>query len=86
MTTLPSATPRRRYAYQNLTKPAAGNRRKAESFFTQALQAHRERRLTEAIDNYREAAILDPSFFEAHYNLGLAAYELKALPGVTVRI
>ena len=44
------------------------------------VQAHQERRLLDAIKAYREAVRLDPSYFEAHYNLGLAAYEAKNLP------
>lgn len=76
---VPAAPVIRRYSYLNPTKPAAGNRRKAESYFAQAVQAHHDRRLGEAVENYRQAINLDPSFFEAHYNLGLADYELKDL-------
>jgi Tfp pilus assembly protein PilF len=73
------STPIRRYTYQNPAKPTTGNRRKAESYFAQAVQAHHDRRLGEAVENYRQAINLDPGFFEAHYNLGLADYELKDL-------
>jgi tetratricopeptide (TPR) repeat protein len=43
----------------------------------QAQQAHR---LPEAVQAYRLAAQQDPSLFEAHYNLGLAATEAGNLP------
>ena len=69
-----------RYRYRFPSKPVAGNREKADPIFAQGVKAHRERRLTAAIEAYREAIKLDHSFFEAHYNLGLAAYDVKNLP------
>jgi protein O-GlcNAc transferase len=33
--------------------------------------------MTDAMAGYQEATRLDPSFFEAHYNLGLAAYDMR---------
>jgi len=39
------------------------------------VQEQRARRLPEAIQSYRRAAQLDPGFFDAHYNLALAASE-----------
>ena len=32
------------------------------------------------IEAYRQAAKIDPSFFDAHYNLGVAAYEAGDMP------
>lgn len=72
--------PQRRYAYLSPAKPGVGDRRKADEAFSRALQAHRDRQLSTAIAGYREAISLDPSFYEAHYNLGLAAFDLKDLP------
>ncbi len=72
-----SASTGRRYTYLTPARPAPGDRSKADPYFSEAVQAHRDRRLADAIQNYRKAATLDPSFFEAHYNLGLAAYESK---------
>lgn len=69
-----------RYSYRSPAKPAPGDRFKAQSFFAQAVQAHRDGRLGEAISNYDQATTHDPAFFEAHYNLGLAAYESKNWP------
>jgi hypothetical protein len=77
---VPTFTPDRHYAYQNPSRPPAGDRSKAQSIFAQAVQDHRDGRMADAVDNYRQAIKLDPSFFEAQYNLGLAAYELKDLP------
>jgi tetratricopeptide (TPR) repeat protein len=66
-----------RYAYRPRLQPAQGDRAKADPFFAQGVQAHRERRLADAVRAYQQAGKLDPAFYEAHYNLGLAAYELK---------
>lgn len=78
--TVAPAQPERRYVYVSPPPPPPGDRFNAERFFAQAVQAHRDGRLAEAVENYRQAVELDPSFFEAQYNLGLAAYELKEFP------
>ena len=44
------------------------------------MQAYRDHRLTEAAQYYRQATQLDPAFFEAQYNYGLAATDIGALP------
>jgi tetratricopeptide (TPR) repeat protein len=64
-----------RYNYQWPSKPAPGNRRDAEHYFVQGLKAQRDGRPVDAIAAYRTAILADPSYFEAHYNLGLAAYD-----------
>ncbi len=66
-----------RYAYRSLAKPSSGDKAKAGKVFSEGLTAHQERRLTAAIEAYREAVRLDPSSYEACYNLGLATYEVK---------
>ena len=58
-----------------MTSP--GNRAAADRLFAQALEAHRSRRLGEAAGLYRRAIEADPSYYEAHYNLGLATFDLK---------
>lgn len=70
-----SSTPIPRYRYRFLKKPAEGNRAEAEPFFAQAVKAQRDQRLAPAIAAYRQAIKLDPSFFEANYNLALASRE-----------
>jgi len=67
-----------RYLYLSPPKPAAGNRREAERAFGQGQQAQRANRLAEAVSAYRRATALDGSYFEACYNLGLAAYESRS--------
>ena len=76
----PPPPPLRRYSYRSPQMPAPGNRTEAETYFSRALQEHRERRLPEAILDYRQAIARDPSYFEAYYNLGLASFDLKDLP------
>jgi tetratricopeptide (TPR) repeat protein len=71
----PASTPR--YKYRSLSAPPPGDRAKAGPFFAEGAQAHRDRRLAYAMKASQQASRLDPAFFEAHYNLGLAAYELK---------
>lgn len=66
-----------RYPYRSPSRPAAGDRTQAEPFFAQGLRAHRERKLTAAIESYRQAIKFDPTYFDAHFNLGLAAYDVK---------
>src|SRR5262249_8578816 len=41
------------------------------------LKAQREGRPGDAITAYRIATQADPAYFDAHYNLGLAAYEAR---------
>jgi tetratricopeptide (TPR) repeat protein len=48
--------------------------------FAEGFKAHQERRLAAAMERYREALRLDPAFYEASFNLGLAAFELKDSP------
>jgi tetratricopeptide (TPR) repeat protein len=67
--------PPARYAYRSPGKPVPGNRADAERLFVQGEQAYQARRLSEAVQSYRLAAQADPSFFDAHYNLGLADTE-----------
>ena len=69
-----------RYQHRKKVPLPAGNRKAAEKAFQQGAQAHQQRRLNEAVELYRNATLLDPSYFEAHYNLGLAAYQQKNLP------
>ena len=75
----PAATSKTFPAYTHVSPrpPAAGNRAEAERVLAQALQAQRAGRNAEAAPVFERAAQLDPSYFEAHYNLGLALYELR---------
>ncbi len=64
-----------RYNYLSPTKPASGNRVAAQAPFLRAHEAQQDGRLADAIRDYREAAKLDPTLFEAEYNLGVALAE-----------
>jgi tetratricopeptide (TPR) repeat protein len=64
-----------RYKYRAPGLQKAGNRSEAERLLAQGVQAQERNRVSEAIEAYQRAAKADPSFFEAHYNLGVAAYE-----------
>jgi tetratricopeptide (TPR) repeat protein len=69
-----------RYSYRSPEQPSSGDRSAAKVAFAQGVQEQQARRLPEAIQSYRRAAQADPSFFDAHYNLGLAATENGNLP------
>jgi tetratricopeptide (TPR) repeat protein len=71
----PAPTPSRRYAYRSPAKLTRGNRADAERSFAQGVQAQQAQHLNEAIQAYRQAAQLDPSYFDAYYNLGRAGSE-----------
>ena len=66
-----------RYLYLNPRKPAEGNRRAASVMFGHARDDEAARRFTDALDSYRKATRLDPSWFEAQYNCGVMAYRLR---------
>ena len=74
------AGPLARYTYRSPAKPAPGNRADAERLFAQGVQAQQAHRLPEAAQSYRLATQADPSFFDAHYNLGLADTETGNWP------
>jgi tetratricopeptide (TPR) repeat protein len=67
-----------RYVYLSPGVPQAGNRPSAERALIMGQQAQNIGRLAEAIQAYRRAGQLDGSYFEAHYRLGLAAFEARS--------
>ncbi len=69
-----------RYSYKMPPSSEPGNRAEAQRVFDQGIQAQQAHRVEQAVRAYRQAAQVDPSFFEAHYNLGLAAAEAGDLP------
>ncbi|HEY1170910.1 MAG TPA: tetratricopeptide repeat protein [Verrucomicrobiae bacterium] len=68
-----------RYPYLKPGPFLAGDKKEAQAAFDSALAAQKVRNLPEAIAGYRRAAIADPAYFEAYYNLGWTAYEAKDL-------
>jgi len=69
-----------RYKYRSPAAAKPGHRAEAERLLAQGVHAQEQNRLSDAIQTYRRAAKADPSFFDAHYNLGVAAYESGDLP------
>jgi tetratricopeptide (TPR) repeat protein len=61
-----------RYHYQALSRPAAGKRTEAWHAYNDGRHAQETNRLADAVKSYRAATQLDPSFFEAAFNLALA--------------
>ena len=75
----PSAFPR--YLYLSPSPSGKGNREAAGRPFAQAQQFERDKRYADALGAYREAARLDPGWFEAQYNCGVMAYRLGDVNG-----
>jgi Flp pilus assembly protein TadD len=74
-----------RYNYRSPAAPDAGNRSEAQRFFDQGVEAQRARRLSDAIQAYRQATQLDPSFFEAQFYLAFAATQAGDLATALTR-
>jgi tetratricopeptide (TPR) repeat protein len=66
-----------RYLYLSPGKPASGNRRAASTIFGHARDDEAQHKYTDALEYYRQAASLDPAWFEAQYNCGVMAYRLR---------
>jgi tetratricopeptide (TPR) repeat protein len=71
----PPAFPR--YLYLSPRKPPAGDQRTASGAFTRAREFEQDSRWLDAMQSYRQAAELDPGWFEAQYNCGVVAYRLR---------
>lgn len=67
--------PSPRYKYLRPSSPIGGNRAEADRRFSRGAKYQRDGKLTPAVTEYLAAIEADGSFFEAHYNLGLAAFE-----------
>ena len=66
-----------RYVYLSPRKPPAGDRRTASGAFTRAREFEQNSRWLDVLQSYRQAAELDPGWFEAQYNYGVVAYRLR---------
>ncbi len=69
-----------RYSRLNPSVPRTGNRTAAEAEFQKGSQAHVRGDAAAALVAYQKAVALDPSHFESHHNLALAALQLDDLP------
>ena len=59
--------------YKSPSTPAPGNRAAAERRFKEGVRAQQETRLADALEAFAQATQQDPAYFDAHYNLGVAA-------------
>jgi tetratricopeptide (TPR) repeat protein len=73
----PAAPTFPRYLYQSPRKPVAGDRVAASSAFTKAQIFEQALRWMDAMQAYRQAAAFDPGWYEAQYNYGVLAYQLR---------
>jgi Flp pilus assembly protein TadD len=69
-----------RYAYLSPMKPITGDRGAAEPAFAQGVKLQEARRFADAVQSYRRAVQADPAFYDAQYNLALAAAESGSVP------
>lgn len=65
------------YKYGNPVSGVRGDRQAASALLRQGISAFESGDPRRALDLYRRAAAADPGWFEAQYNLGLTAYELR---------
>jgi len=66
-----------RYNYLSPARPQPGDRRAATGAFTQARMAEQDEKWGLALQAYRQAVELDPSWFEAQYNAGVIAHRQR---------
>jgi tetratricopeptide (TPR) repeat protein len=64
-----------RYPYQRTLMLSAGNRDEAEAVYQTGLKEQKAGRVLSAIQAYQKAIQSDPSYFEAHHNLGALAFQ-----------
>lgn len=74
VTPLPPSTSVPRYEYGRIKKPVPGDRAAAERLFARGVNAQTVRDPAGAATFFAAAAEADPTYFAAHYNLGLVAY------------
>lgn len=82
--TVPALTPPpvkyARFHYEQPSKPAAGDRRAAETAFAEGSRAQQAGQFSEAAAAYRRAIKADPSYFAPYYNLGIVGMYSGNLP------
>jgi tetratricopeptide (TPR) repeat protein len=69
-----------RYLYKSPPAPTPGDRPSAERSFAQGVEAQEAKKPADAEQAYRSAVQFDPSYFEAQFNLALAATEAGHIP------
>jgi tetratricopeptide (TPR) repeat protein len=68
-----------RYARLSPAKPPPGDRTEADKAFRRGVKAQQSGNHVQAIADYQTALRADPAFFNAYYNLGLAALDVGQL-------
>jgi len=76
----PAPIPPRRYVFDKFEIPPGGNRAEAQAAVTKGVTAFNDNRLGAALEAYHDAVRADPGYFDAYYNLALAAYQMHNLP------
>jgi Tfp pilus assembly protein PilF len=71
----PSSSGISRYQYRQPVPGQPGDRAKAEVLFREGLKWHRSRRQALAVEQYQAAVQADPAYYEAYFNMGVAAFE-----------
>ena len=74
VTPIGSSTGGLRYQYGRISRPQPGDRAAAERLFDRGVAAQSRGDLPSAATYFEAAAKSDPTFFAAHYNLGLTGY------------
>jgi len=64
-----------RYAYLSPARPSAGDHAAAEVDFKRGVNAQKDGRRAQAVAAYQLAVNTDPAYYDAYYNLGLAALD-----------
>jgi tetratricopeptide (TPR) repeat protein len=64
-----------RYAYHSIAKPSNGDRTAATQASADGWRAQQAKQLSEAATAYRKAIQLDPSYFDAYFNLGAVSVQ-----------
>jgi len=68
------------YAYHSIPKPASGDRTAATQASAEGWRAQQAKQLPEAAAAYRKAIQLDPSYFDAYFNLGAVSVQSGNVP------
>lgn len=75
VTPMQASTGPRRYNYRQAGPPSPGDRAASERLFQRGLDAQAQLNPGRAASYFNSAAMADPSYFPAQYNLGLLSYQ-----------
>ncbi|HXT12431.1 MAG TPA: tetratricopeptide repeat protein [Candidatus Angelobacter sp.] len=69
-----------RYNYRSPRKPADGDRTAAQRSVYDGAQAQQARQFSTAVADYKKATQLDPGYYDAYYDLGVASFQIGNVP------